>query len=150
MKAHSYPLSLGQMPGSRLMSWDWPCWPCFVVFFIGPRYEPSMQRPFPVLLGSPHQPHSGCCKQWAHVCNPEQLGAKREETEKNKKKNFVLCLSSTIHAALSATGTSSVFNIYLRVTLKPASTEKDGLPRQSERAALRGASKLPRKISNLS
>lgn len=88
MKAHSYPLSLGQMPGSRLMSWDWPCWPCFVVFFIGPRYEPSMQRPFPVLLGSPHQPHSGCCKQWAHVCSPEQLGAKREETEKNKKKKL--------------------------------------------------------------
>ncbi|TNN27872.1 hypothetical protein EYF80_061981 [Liparis tanakae] len=51
------------------------CCPCLACLFMGPRYEPSVQRPFPVLLGSPHQPHSGCSRHWEHVRRPEQFWA---------------------------------------------------------------------------
>lgn len=41
----------------------------------GPRYEPSMHWPLPVLLGSVHQPQPGWSRQWPHVLYPEQFSA---------------------------------------------------------------------------
>lgn len=74
MKAHSKPRSFGQSPVSRTMSWL-----CLEGLFMGPRYEPSMHCPRPVLLGSPHQPQSGCSKHWPHVRKPEQFWAEMTE-----------------------------------------------------------------------
>lgn len=41
----------------------------------GPRYEPSMHWPLPVLDGSVHQPQPGWSRHWAHVRYPEQFSA---------------------------------------------------------------------------
>lgn len=41
----------------------------------GPRYEPSMHWPLPVLLGSVHQPQPGWSRHWPHVLYPEQFSA---------------------------------------------------------------------------
>lgn len=68
MKAHSKPFSFGQSPVSSTMSRL-----CLEGLFMGPRYEPSMHCPRPVLLGSPHQPQSGCSRHRPHVRKPEQF-----------------------------------------------------------------------------
>lgn len=89
MKAHSKPRSFGQSPVSRTMSWI-----CLDGLFMGPRYEPSMHCPRPVLLGSPHQPQSGCSKHRPHVRKPEQFWAGmtenrvRWEAKENKASRF--------------------------------------------------------------
>lgn len=43
--------------------------------WIGPRYEPSMHCPRPVLLGSVHHPQPGWSKHCEHVRYPEQFSA---------------------------------------------------------------------------
>ncbi len=92
MKAHSKPRSFGQSPVSSTMSWL-----CLEGLFMGPRYEPSTHCPRPVLLGSPHQPQSGCSRHRPHVRKPEQFWAEmteererereRERDEKPKRKS---------------------------------------------------------------